>query len=156
MPYKDKAKNDACKRAYEAANKEAIYAKRRAKYAASPEIKEVAAQRSHKKYISNPEHRREVRANDLRARFNLTIEEYETRREAQRLAGDLCGVCRQPLGEKTAHLDHDHDTKQIREFCHSNCNMALGLLQDDPNVCRLAAEYLERHGKLNGNGNFNT
>jgi hypothetical protein len=30
------------------------------------------------------------------------------------------------------------------------------LLKDDPKICRMAAEYLERHGKRHGNGHFNT
>jgi hypothetical protein len=149
MPYKDKAKNDACKRAYEEKHKEEINAARRKVYAANPEVREQKKSYQTERYSSVEKRREQVRASDLKARFGITIEEYEARREAQRLAGDLCGLCRLPLGnvDSTPNLDHDHDTMQLRDFLHRACNMALGLLKDDPKVCRLAAEYLERHGK---------
>jgi hypothetical protein len=153
MPYKDKAKNDACKRAYEDAHREEINKKKRLR-TKSPEW--LAMRRE--LYNNTPSHRRKVKANTIKYEFGISIEEYEARREAQRAAGDLCGLCKQPLTnvDSTPNLDHDHDTMQIRDFLHRACNMALGLLKDDPNICRLAAEYLERHGKVNGNGNFNT
>ena len=144
MPYKDKAKNDACKRAYEEKHREEINESKRLKRK-SPEW--LAMRRE--KYNNTPSHRRKIRANTIKYELGISIEEYEARREAQRISGDLCGLCKQPLYnvDSTPNLDHDHDTMQIREFLHRSCNMALGLLKDDPEVCRLAAEYLERHGK---------
>ena len=144
MPYKDKAKNDACKRAYENEHREEINEKKRLK-TKSPEW--LAMRRE--KYNNTPSHRRKVRSNTIKYELGISIEEYEARREAQRIAGDLCGLCKQPLTDvdSTPNLDHDHETMQIREFLHRSCNMALGLLKDDPTICRLAAEYLERHGK---------
>ena len=32
-------------------------------------------------------------------------------------------------------------------IAHSSCNQALGLLKDNPDLCRLAALYLEEDGK---------
>ena len=42
-----------------------------------------------------------------------------------------------------AHLDHDHSTGRARGILCQNCNVALGLLRDDPDLFRAAAEYLE-------------
>jgi hypothetical protein len=143
-----KENDDKCKRAYEDAHREEINAKRMTKYKeASPEEVEARKRYHNERYNNNEEHRAKVRACDLKSRLGTTIEEYESRREAQRVAGDLCGLCKQPLGEKTAHLDHDHDSNQLREFLHSNCNLAIGLLKDSSQMCRMAAEYLERHGR---------
>lgn len=146
MPYKDKAKNDACKRAYEEKHKEEISKKRRQRQR-SPEFLE----KKREKYNNVPEHRRKVKAHGIKKRLGISIEEYERRRETQRLSGDLCGLCKKPLDNvnSTPNLDHDHETMEIREFLHRSCNMAIGLLKDDPSMCRLAAEYLERH-KNNG------
>jgi hypothetical protein len=47
-------------------------------------------------------------------------------------------------------LDHDHLTGKLRDFIHRDCNLAIGLLEDDPNLYRLAEEYLEKHGDHNG------
>jgi hypothetical protein len=80
-------------------------------------------------------------------RFGLTPKQYAEKREKQRKDGDLCGLCKRPLGKERAHLDHDHRTNKLRDFIHRDCNLAIGLLEDDPNLCRLAAEYLEKHGE---------
>ena len=82
-------------------------------------------------------------------RHGLTGEERKARFEAQ---GKICDLCKRPM-EKTGHgredavLDHDHITGENRKFIHSKCNLIIGIANDDPQLCRLAAEYLERHGK---------
>lgn len=81
-------------------------------------------------------------------RFGLTPTQYSQKREKQRIEGDLCGLCKRPLGKELAHLDHDHETNKLRDFIHRDCNLAIGLLEDDPNLCRLAAEYLEKHTEI--------
>ncbi len=43
---------------------------------------------------------------------------------------------------KDKHLDHDHETKRIRGVLCARCNQAIGLLNDDPNLCVRAIEYL--------------
>ena len=143
-----KPNDDKCKRAYAEKHKDDISAHRKERYL-NPEVNKEKKKYGAKHYASSGKYRESVRACDLRRRFGITIEEYEAKREAQRLAGDLCGLCRKPLSnvDSTPNLDHDHDTLQLRDFLHRSCNMALGLLKDDPKVCRLAAEYLERHGK---------
>jgi hypothetical protein len=82
-------------------------------------------------------------------RFGISPEEYKRKRDQQRKDGDLCGLCKRPLGKERAHLDHDHATNKLRDFIHRDCNLAIGLLEDDPKLCRLAAEYLDRHGDHN-------
>lgn len=78
-------------------------------------------------------------------RHGLTPEQYVNKRDQQRKDGDLCGLCKRPLGKERAHLDHNHRTNKLRDFIHRDCNLAIGLLEDDPNLCRLAAGYLEKH-----------
>lgn len=78
------------------------------------------------------------------------LQNYEIRLSEQ---NGLCALCKQPPanGEKLV-TDHNHDCcpgekscgKCIRGLIHAHCNCALGFLRDDPKLCRLAAEYLER------------
>lgn len=42
-------------------------------------------------------------------------------------------------------VDHCHDTGQVRKLLCHNCNRALGLMQDNPDLLRLAADYIEAH-----------
>ena len=46
--------------------------------------------------------------------------------------------------EKLA-VDHDHKTGKVRKLLCHNCNRALGLLQDNPELLRKAALYVEEH-----------
>ena len=42
-------------------------------------------------------------------------------------------------------VDHCHDTGKVRQLLCHNCNRALGLLQDDAELMRRAATYIEAH-----------
>lgn len=41
-------------------------------------------------------------------------------------------------------IDHCHKTKKFRGVLCNACNVAIGLMKDDPDRLRLAAEYLEK------------
>ena len=54
----------------------------------------------------------------------------------------VCAVCRK---EKPAHLDHCHETQEVRGILCFNCNRALGYFDDDVSIMCRAAAYLESH-----------
>jgi len=67
----------------------------------------------------------------------------------------LCPVCDQPINlEDSPHLDHPHSAEAMQDvhtlaasvtgLLHRNCNVGLGMLNDDPTVLRRAARYIER------------
>jgi hypothetical protein len=85
-------------------------------------------------------------ARTLKYRYGITPEQHAIKFASQ---NNLCGLCGKPFedsnrGMKPA-LDHNHKTGKNRDFIHINCNAALGMLQDDPAMCRKAEEYLLRH-----------
>ncbi len=54
--------------------------------------------------------------------------------------GDRCGICNRKV---RLFADHDHRRARHRgRLCHP-CNAAIGLMKDDPQRLRQAAEYLE-------------
>lgn len=60
--------------------------------------------------------------------------------------GGACAICKKP--ERTARnrlltIDHDHNTGHVRGLLCSQCNRAIGLLQDDPKVIAAAARYVQ-------------
>jgi hypothetical protein len=76
-------------------------------------------------------------------KYRLTIEAYAALVEAQ---GNRCAICDAPGGEGRArlHVDHDHETGRVRALLCYACNVAIGLLNDNPVRARAAADYLER------------
>jgi hypothetical protein len=74
----------------------------------------------------------------LRRRYGLTSADVDAMVEAQ---GGTCAVC----PGKPEHVDHDHETGQVRGILCFNCNQSLGNVRDDPNVLRGLARYLDKH-----------
>jgi len=79
-------------------------------------------------------------------RRGATQQMYDALYEAQK---GCCALCEEPE-EKFAWLciDHDHVTGRIRGLLCPNCNRGLGLLQDNPDLLRKAAKYVEAHKAL--------
>lgn len=73
--------------------------------------------------------------------------------EARELRGrgrcDICGTTTPGGRFANWHIDHDHETKQVRGILCAPCNTAIGLLKDDPAVIQAALSYVHR-SKRNG------
>lgn len=61
-----------------------------------------------------------------------------------------CAICGTdtPGGRGAFHIDHCHDTGQIRGLLCRACNSAIAWLKDSPELLRRAAEYVERQGVM--------
>lgn len=76
------------------------------------------------------------------------LRELKAQQLKAQLAGrpcDVCGVV--PKGEKrldVLHLDHDHCTGEFRGWLCRSCNLGVGHMRDDADICRRAAAYLDR------------
>ncbi|MFI0446134.1 endonuclease VII domain-containing protein [Actinomadura sp. 6N118] len=57
--------------------------------------------------------------------------------------GDECPIC---LSAPAIHVDHCHETGEVRGLLCPECNTGMGQLRDDPVTLRRAADYLERTG----------
>ncbi len=55
--------------------------------------------------------------------------------------GDLCAICQENPAE---HVDHDHETGEVRGLTCFNCNVGLGNFRDRVDIMRKAIDYLER------------
>lgn len=76
-------------------------------------------------------------------KYGLTKAEFDLLLEQQ---GGVCAICAGPRSGpgKRFHVDHCHDTGQVRGLLCGNCNTAIGLLGDDPERAEKAAAYLRR------------
>ena len=70
-----------------------------------------------------------------------TVEIYEQTLLEQ---GNRCAVCRQPSDRGPLCTDHEYSNPpKHRGLLCNQCNTALGLLRDNQELCRAAADYLE-------------
>lgn len=83
------------------------------------------------------------------SKIGWTLELFDKKWEEQE---GHCAVCNKPLnldvkhnGAK-AHADHEHtEPPKPREILCGNCNVGLGNFQDNPELLRKAAAYVEKH-----------
>jgi DNA-directed RNA polymerase subunit RPC12/RpoP len=97
----------------------------------------------------NPEYLRQWKAlNPERVKFNGRHGAWKTRglnvKEAQAVydSSSHCMICGVEVEGRNKHLDHDHKTNKLRGVLCENCNRGLGCFKDDPNLLRMASNYL--------------
>jgi len=85
------------------------------------------------------------RAEGLKHRYNITLDQYDEMYEAQQGRCAICGTDTPGSRFNHFHVDHDHVTGQVRALLCEACNTGLGKFRDNPNLLRSAALYLEKH-----------
>jgi len=89
----------------------------------------------------------EKRAKNLKANYNISLEEYESILVAQDYKCKCCGIDSKYL-KKHLSVDHDHKTGKVRGLLCSNCNLILGLVHDNPEILVTLASYLIDNNKF--------
>lgn len=56
--------------------------------------------------------------------------------------GEFCKICGAGRGAKRLHVDHDHETGEIRGLLCSLCNAMLGQARDNPATLQAGIDYL--------------
>jgi hypothetical protein len=91
------------------------------------------------RYRAKPETKRWRRDHHLSIRYGITLEQYESDYKKQT---GKCLICSQEFGKLC--VDHCHATGKYRGLLCDACNQAVGKLQDSPELCEKAAEYLRQ------------
>ena len=85
--------------------------------------------------------RRKHRERNLKYAWGLNEEEFAALAEKQ---GGKCAGCDRDLSDgKSTHIDHCHESGRIRGILCRNCNLALGLVHDEPGTLLRLAHYLQ-------------
>jgi len=80
----------------------------------------------------------------LKYRFGITLEDYNQLFNNQQGCCAICGVHQSEL-QRALDIDHSHKTGEIRGLLCGACNLLLGNGKDNPEILRVAADYLEIH-----------
>jgi hypothetical protein len=75
----------------------------------------------------------------LNQKYGITREKFDILFVLQK---GKCAVCNQ--SSNSLVVDHDHVTNQIRGLLCSNCNLAIGLFKDNPEIVASAEAYLRK------------
>lgn len=120
--------------------------------------KECCRKKGRKSYRSDPEHYKKIQRrylkNNPESRKNtilknqrgLTLSQYNDMFANQ---NGVCAICRsketakhQNRKTKRLSVDHSHKTGKIRGLLCAACNLAVGLVNDNPTVCDNMSYYL--------------
>lgn len=94
--------------------------------------------------INNPEKLRAAdRKSMLKHDYGITVEEYDAMSARQ---NGVCAICGRPQSARRGRLsiDHDHKTGSIRGLLCTNCNSALGMVNDRIDLLKEMIEYILR------------
>ena len=87
----------------------------------------------------------------LKRKYGLSWDEYLVLYHSQQGRCKICDIFLQLPGNinaermKAGVIDHSHDTGKIRGLLCVNCNVGIGLLQDDLDIVEKAFKYLKVH-----------
>lgn len=85
-----------------------------------------------------------VRSSQLKYKYGITLDRYNEMYTNQNGCCAICGK-HQDSFSKTLAVDHCHDTGKVRGLLCSNCNTAIGKLNDDVSLVLKAAAYLTEY-----------
>jgi len=101
-------------------------------------------ERRRQRLSSDPElrERERVRQRESGSRNNygITLADYDQMLVQQRGG---CKICWKPPETKRLCIDHCHATRDVRGLLCGKCNTGLGCFDDDPDLLRRAADYLD-------------
>lgn len=87
-----------------------------------------------------------LRKGNLARAYGISLEEYDELLKSQ---SGVCAICGEPewvtqYGKlRMLCVDHDHLSGKVRGLLCSNCNRAIGLLNDDVDTLKKAIHYLQ-------------
>lgn len=90
--------------------------------------------------VNNPD---KVKDAALKSDYGIDLKQYNDLLSKQ---NNACAICKKDKAyfDKALSVDHCHKTNLIRGLLCLRCNRSLGLLFDNPELFRSAAEYLEK------------
>lgn len=72
--------------------------------------------------------------------IKMSYEEFKQMLKKQK---GLCAICNKEETKRRISVDHNHKTGKVRGLLCQECNIALGLLKDNPKLLKKAINYLK-------------
>ena len=78
----------------------------------------------------------------LQRKFGITFEEYE---EKLKLQNNQCYICKKSVEDNGKALAVDNATGKVRDLLCNNCNVVVGFLNEQIDLCDKVKKYIFRH-----------
>jgi len=108
--------------------------------------KEYNLKSEYKKAVSKSyrdRNKEQIKSKDLYKKYKITLDDYNVILKSQR---EVCAMCKKHcISGKSLAVDHCHKTKIVRGLLCCNCNRAIGLLKDSPNIFDMGSTYLKKY-----------
>ena len=91
------------------------------------------------KYPTNDMQKQRAYERQIKRNYGITVEDYDAMYKSQ---SGLCAGCSKPNDGSRFHIDHCHSTGKVRGLLCANCNIALGLVNDNIRTLISLASYL--------------
>jgi DNA-directed RNA polymerase subunit RPC12/RpoP len=92
---------------------------------------------------NNEEFKLRNRIATIKSVYGLSYKEYENILKTQDYKCKICGkIFSKNIKNLKPHIDHNHKTNKIRGILCHNCNVALGLFNEDYDIILSALEYV--------------
>ena len=84
------------------------------------------------------------RRNYLKRKYNVTVEWYDEQLKKQNGQCMICGTTEGGGISSTLHVDHNHETGQIRGLLCRPCNTGIGLFKEKIDLLEKAIQYVNK------------
>lgn len=111
---------------------------RRARRATDPDYRDKENARDRKRFHTNSTRRHRLLDRALFKRYGITKADYDRMSAEQNYR---CAICEQEAADGL-QIDHNHQTNQVRELLCENCNIGVGLFDENPETMAKAIVYL--------------
>ena len=87
------------------------------------------------------------REQEYKKKYGVTVSWYDETLAAQGFCCKICGSTESKAPNKSERfvVDHCHTTGRVRGLLCSPCNIAIGMIGDDPVTAIMISEYLQDH-----------
>ena len=114
-------------------------------------MREYNKRKPEKKKSYRKNYRENHKANQLRAKYGITIEEYQAMLDNQGGVCKLCGLVEtvkisRGEGVRSLAVDHDHNTGKVRGLLCHQCNVVLGQYEKHKDLFPKFQEYIDATG----------
>lgn len=98
-------------------------------------------------YAKSEKRRNDIKNNNLRIKFGISIEKYNHMFLSQDGCCKICNKHQQELSKRLA-VDHNHSTGEVRGLLCLKCNLAIGYLNEDVQSALNLIQYLNNYTEL--------